>query len=105
MTVGFGGPGWERLWLNREATTNERGHFEFRGDCGLDHIVVEIDQSIADGFSEAEVEERLVEILEQIRNAARRKYRDCEAYEEYPRPDRRILRIALTDQDLAQSQE
>jgi hypothetical protein len=101
MTVGVGGTGWERLWLDREPTKNCRGHYEFAGDCGLDQIIVEIDPSIIRGLSDVESAQRLSTMHHQLQEAARRKYRDSEAYEFYPEPNKRMLRIALASEDVA----
>ena len=100
MTVGQGGPDWHKLWLKAELRTNSRGHFEFVGDCGLNRLVVEIDPTVTRNFPDANIEQQLLDMRAQIMDAARQKYRDYEAYEEYPAPATRVLRIALTDQDI-----
>lgn len=79
---------------------NGRDGYEFKGDCGLQSIVVETDKEITVGLDEAQSQSVLKNLRPRIEKAARLKHAEGHAYPESPRPGKERFRIALTVADL-----
>lgn len=92
----------KQIWLEKRATVNQRGNFEFAGDSGRDNIVVEIDPEIIVAGRQGESGRSVVAMHGRIQRAAQRKYRAGEAYPVYESYSSYLEHrlIALTPSDL-----
>jgi hypothetical protein len=92
------------VWLRKQVSLNERGHFEFFGDCWKDHILVEVDCSITRDIP-GDKQAAILRMHGRIQEVARRMYKEGRAFPAYRTRSghRRVYHhIAITDLDLVE---
>lgn len=92
----------KRVWLTRELTRSERGHFQLEGTCGSERVVVLLDPTIIAKLPESGKEQAILGMLGQIEMAAARMFvlGETQRVHRTNSPEFEYNLIALTDTDL-----